>query len=47
MEGSGSVTGAGGSEPIRGIRDVVLGAEVFTDVETGTMPGSASLPGWS
>ena len=26
------------------IRDVVLGAEVFTDVETGTMPDSTSLP---
>lgn len=44
MEGSGSVTGVGGTEPIRGIRDVVLGAEVFTDVETGTMPDSTSLP---
>lgn len=44
MEGSGSVTGVGGSEPIRGIRDVVLGAEVFSDVETGTMPDSTSLP---
>jgi hypothetical protein len=44
MASSTSVTGVGGSEPIRVIRNVVLGADVFADVETGTMPDSTSLP---
>ncbi len=43
-EGTGSVTGVGGSVPIRRARHEILGAVVFNEVETGTMPDHAGVP---
>lgn len=47
MSSTRAVSGYGGSSPIARARHLVLGAEVFPAVESGTVPDSPTVPaGW-